>query len=62
MPDCSGGLTPAGELTNGLNTDIDFMISNDQASSVANPRVLASDGKEALISVMTEEYIWCARG
>ncbi len=50
------GLTPAEELSNALKVDMDFMISNDEASSVANPRVLASEGKEALISVMTEEY------
>jgi type II secretory pathway component GspD/PulD (secretin) len=52
----TAGLTPAGELTDALNANVDFMIFNDQASSVANPRVLASEGKEALISVMTEEY------
>lgn len=50
------GLTPAEELSNALKVDMDFMITNDEASSVANPRVLASEGKEALISVMTEEY------
>jgi len=50
------GLNSAEEISNALTVDMDFMISNDEASSVANPRVLASEGKEALISVMTEEY------
>jgi type II secretory pathway component GspD/PulD (secretin) len=52
----AAGLSSAGEISNALTVDMDFMISNDEASSVANPRVLASEGKEALISVMTEEY------
>jgi len=52
----AAGLSSAEELSNALKVDMDFMISNDEASSVANPRVLASEGKEALISVMTEEY------
>lgn len=50
------GLTPAGELTDALMVSLDLMDLNDEATTVANPRVLAYEGREAKIAVLTEEY------
>jgi len=52
----TAGLTPAGELTNSLMVNLDFLAANDEATTVANPRVLAYEGREARIAVLTEEY------
>lgn len=52
----TAGMTPAGELTNSLMVNLDLMAANDEATTVANPKVLAYEGQESRIAVLTEEY------
>ena len=50
------GYTPDATFTNSLTATLNLLASNDEATIIANPQVLAQDGKTADISVMTEEY------
>jgi type II secretory pathway component GspD/PulD (secretin) len=50
------GYTPDEDFTNSLNIALNLLTQNDEATILANPQVLAQDGKMAEITVMTEEY------
>jgi type II secretory pathway component GspD/PulD (secretin) len=48
--------TVAWLFTNALSLTLNLLSENDQATVVANPQVLAQDGRKAEIRVTTEEY------
>jgi len=50
------GYTPDAQFTNSLDIALNLLTQNDEATILANPQVLAQDGKVAEITVMTEEY------
>lgn len=50
------GYTPGKEFTNSLLMTLSLLAQNDEALIVAKPQVMALDGKEAKISLTTEEY------
>ncbi len=50
------GYTPGQEFTNSLLLTLNLLTQNDEATVVSSPQVLAQDGKEAEIKVVTEEY------
>jgi len=50
------GYTPDATFTNALDLVLNLLAQNDEATIIANPQVLAQDGKVAEINVMTEEY------
>jgi type II secretory pathway component GspD/PulD (secretin) len=50
------GYTPGKEFTNSLLLTLNLLAQNDEATIVANPQIMAQDGKEALIKVTNEEY------
>ena len=50
------GYTPDETFTNALTATLNLLAQNDEATIIANPQVLAQDGKLAEIAVMTEEY------
>ncbi len=50
------GYTPGREFTNALALTLNLLSQNNEATIVANPQVLAQDGKESDIRVTTEEY------
>ncbi len=50
------GYTPGREFTDSLLLTLNLMAQNDQATIIANPQLMAQDGKEAQINVTTEEY------
>jgi type II secretory pathway component GspD/PulD (secretin) len=50
------GYTPDATFTNSLDIALNLLAQNDEATMLANPQVLAQDGKVAEITVMTEEY------
>ncbi len=50
------GYTPGREFTNSLVLTLNLLGQNDEATVIANPQVMAQDGKEAEIKVSTEEY------
>lgn len=50
------GYTPGREFTNALALSLNLLSQNNEATIVANPQVLAQDGKESEIRVTTEEY------
>lgn len=50
------GYTPGKEFTDALIGRLSLLVQNEQATIVANPQVMAQDGKESLVSVTTEEY------
>ncbi len=50
------GFIPDTDFTNSLLLTLDLMYSNDQASIIATPQVMAQDGREASIKVFNEEY------
>ncbi|NQT00979.1 MAG: type II secretion system protein GspD [Planctomycetes bacterium] len=50
------GYTPDASFTNSLDIVLNLLAQNDEATIIANPQVLAQDGKVAEIAVMTEEY------
>lgn len=50
------GYTPGREFTNALSLTLNMLSQNNEATVVASPQVLAQDGKEAEISVTTEEF------
>jgi len=50
------GYTPGQEFTNSLLLTLNLLEENDEATMIASPQVLAQDGQEAEIKVVTEEY------
>jgi general secretion pathway protein D len=52
------GYAPDATFTNALTATLNLLAQNDEATIIANPQVLAQDGKMADISVMTEEYFF----
>jgi len=50
------GYAPDATFTNALTATLNLLAQNDEATIIANPQVLAQDGKVAEIGVMTEEY------
>lgn len=52
------GYSPDGTFTNSLDLVLNFLAQNDEATIIANPQILAQDGKRAEINVMTEEYFF----
>jgi general secretion pathway protein D len=50
------GYTPDAGFTNALDLALNLLASNDEATVLSNPQVLAQDGKMAEINVVTEEY------
>jgi len=52
------GYTPDEVFTNALTATLNLLAQNDEATIIANPQVLAQDGKTADISVITEEYFF----
>ncbi|MBW7988667.1 MAG: type II secretion system protein GspD [Planctomycetes bacterium] len=50
------GYAPDASFTNALTATLNLLSQNDEATIIANPQILAQDGKMADISVMTEEY------
>ncbi len=50
------GYNPAKEFTNSLMMTLNLLSENNEATVLANPQVLAQDGKPAQISVTNEEY------
>jgi len=50
------GYATTAEFTRNLNLTLTLLEENESASILANPRVMAADGKEAEIRVITEEY------
>ena len=50
------GYTPGKEFTNSLLLTLNLLAQNDEATIVANPQIMAQDGKEAQIKVSNEEY------
>ncbi|MHC4105695.1 MAG: type II secretion system protein GspD, partial [Planctomycetota bacterium] len=52
------GYTPDETFTNALTATLNLLAQNDEATIIANPQVLAQDGKVAEIAVMLEEYFF----
>ncbi|MDT8301526.1 MAG: hypothetical protein RQ760_08580 [Sedimentisphaerales bacterium] len=52
------GYAPDVTFTNALTATLNLLAQNDEATIIANPQVLAQDGKMADISVMKEEYFF----
>ncbi len=50
------GYSPDATFTNSLDIVLNLLTQNDEATVIANPQLLAQDGKTAEIQVMTEEY------
>lgn len=50
------GYSTGREFTNALTAKLNMLAQNDDATIIASPQVLAQDGKEAKIEVITEEY------
>lgn len=50
------GYSPNREFTNSLQLTLNLLSQNDEATIIASPQVMAQDGKEASIEVITEEY------
>ena len=50
------GYTPEATFTNALELALNLLSENGEASILAKPQVLAQDGREAQIQVMTEEW------
>jgi type II secretory pathway component GspD/PulD (secretin) len=50
------GYTPGKTFTEALLLSLNLLSQNDEAIVIASPQVVAQDGKEAEISVNTEEY------
>jgi type II secretory pathway component GspD/PulD (secretin) len=50
------GYSPGREFTNALALSLNLLSQNNEATIIANPQVLAQDGKESEIRVTTEEY------
>ncbi len=56
------GYTPDATFTNALTATLNLLAQNDEATIIANPQVLAQDGKVAEIAVMLEEYFFMTGG
>ncbi len=50
------GYTPDAEFTDSLLLTLNLLAQNEDATVVANPQLMAQDGKEAQIKVTNEEY------
>jgi type II secretory pathway component GspD/PulD (secretin) len=50
------GYSPDGTFTNALLLTLNLLSENGEADIVSSPQVMAQDGKESQIRVMTEEY------
>ncbi|MEJ2703327.1 MAG: hypothetical protein P8Z79_12880, partial [Sedimentisphaerales bacterium] len=50
------GYSPDNTFTNALEMTLNLLIENSEASIMAQPKVLAQDGKTSQIQVMQEEY------
>jgi type II secretory pathway component GspD/PulD (secretin) len=50
------GFTPGRMFTNALSLNLNLLSQNDDATIVSSPKVLAQDGREAKISITTEEF------
>jgi len=50
------GYTPGREFTAALTMQLNMLAQNEDATIIASPQVVAQDGKEARIEVITEEY------
>ena len=50
------GYTPGSTFTDSLLITLNLLAQNNQASIIANPQLMAQDGKEAQIKVTSEEY------
>ena len=50
------GYTPDAVFTNSLELTLNLLAQNGEATILTKPQVLAQDGKESKIEVMTEEY------
>jgi type II secretory pathway component HofQ len=50
------GYTTGKEFTNSLQMTLNLLTQNDEATVISSPQVLAQDGQEAEIKVVTEEY------
>lgn len=50
------GYTPGREFTNSLLLNINMLSQNKQADVIARPRIVAQDGKQAEVRVVTVEY------
>ncbi len=50
------GYTTGQEFTNSLLLTLNLLAQNDEATVLASPQVLAQDGQEAEIKVVTQEY------
>ena len=50
------GYTPGREFTDALSLTLNLLTQNNEATIIASPKVLAQDGKEAQISITTEEF------
>jgi type II secretory pathway component GspD/PulD (secretin) len=50
------GYAPDATFTNSLRLTLNLLSQNGEATILSKPQVLAQDGKEAQMSVMTEEY------
>ena len=50
------GYTTGQEFTNSLQMTLNLLTQNDEATVISSPQVLAQDGQEAEIKVVTEEY------
>jgi type II secretory pathway component GspD/PulD (secretin) len=52
------GYTPDATFTNALELTLNMLAENGDVTVLSTPQVLAQDGKEATISVKTEEYFF----
>jgi len=50
------GYTPDAIFTNALDLTLNLLATNNEATILSKPQVLAQDGKESKIEVTTEEY------
>lgn len=50
------GYTPDKAFTNALQMSLNMLSQNDEANIIASPQIMAQDGREATVEVITEEY------
>jgi type II secretory pathway component HofQ len=50
------GYTPDATFTNSLQMTLNLLIENGEATILSKPQVLAQDGRQSQIQVLTEEY------
>ncbi len=56
------GYTPGREFTNSLLVALNLLSANEEATIVANPQLMAQEGKSAELKVATEEYFKITSG